>query len=118
MAIEFIFNNKTAFPPYSLPYEDNIIRSNTENGCVHTRKRYTKTRKEFTIKWQGNDDDYEAAEDFYSSALAGGVNSFNLIVLNVFNKVLFSGSVKLTKPYVPTYNGLGTWEFEYSFREA
>ena len=115
--IEFPFNALTAIPPFSLPAEDNILRNEAEAGVVLTRKRYTKTRKTFTIKWCGNDADFATAENFFYNSIDSGVKSFHMVVLNVNKVILFDGNVKLVKPYVPTYNGLGTWEFEYTVRE-
>ena len=117
MAIEFPFNDRTPVPPFSIPPEDNLLRSKMDAGVIIQRKRYTKARREFTIRWQGTDEDFDKAEEFYYNTLDGGVASFHLIVRNILGKIIFNGNVLLTKPYVPTYNGIGTWEFEYAFVE-
>ena len=116
--IEFPFNHLCPIPSYSLAAEDNLLRNEADAGVVITRKRYTKTRKAFTVKWNGNDNDFATAENFFYNTINSGVDSFYMVIRNVNQNILFKGIVQLTKPYVPTYNGLGTWEFEYSVREV
>ena len=117
--IEFIFNNSTPIQNFEIkPSSDSIVTSSIEDGYNVSRKRYTRSIREFTVKWAGTDADFVAAEEFYYNTTSCGSLPFFLQIKNILGFTLFSGNVILSAPYSPSYQGIGTWEFTFQFREV
>ena len=66
-------------PEYPLKetLEDNLLRSNMEDGTVKTRPRFTRNRKTYELTWAHMDDDQkEMLEEFFLKKTKNGSKSF------------------------------------------
>lgn len=108
--------------PYQIEYEDNLIRSTTEDGYEITRPRYTKQRKRIVLKWDIVNSEYTTINNFYTTSTLFGSLPFNLTFSTSDSTpnsaITFSSTVRFASPPKMTYAGIGVWELECSFREV
>ncbi|MEK6531254.1 MAG: hypothetical protein AABZ23_02030 [Deltaproteobacteria bacterium] len=66
------------FFPIEWSYEDSVIRSDTEGGYQQTRQRFTRTRRQWTLKYDTlGAGDKALFENFFVSTISGGSAAFN-----------------------------------------
>lgn len=64
--------------PFRVEHEDNSITSKFEDGIVQSRLKFTKSRKTWTLKWNGlKQTDYATLEDFIVNDAKHAANAFN-----------------------------------------
>ena len=64
--------------PFKPEYEDNSITSKFEDGTVQSRLKFTKSRKTWTLKWNGmKQTDYTTLETFIVTQAKHAANKFN-----------------------------------------
>lgn len=112
-------------PPFSVEYEDNIIRSKMEDGYIHTRPRSTRARKKFKIQWDGRNGDYSAVDHFYNTTTQQGSLPFNINfetlsagTLTQEAKIVFFAEVIFASPPRFQYEGMGVWTIDCDFWEV
>jgi hypothetical protein len=59
--------------------EDPVIRSNSEAGYLHTRKRFTKARHSFSLNYEKMPNADKVALDAFCDVVGGGVSSFTWV---------------------------------------
>lgn len=82
MAAKIDFPVEISNPDYPLGInpEDNVIRSETENGPVKTRPKFTKVRSSFTVTWKNLPEaEKQILEQFINVTSKGGAVPFNWI---------------------------------------
>lgn len=58
--------------------EDGVIRSQFENGVEQTRRRFTRQRKDYTLRWtRMSAADKSTFDTFFDTTTAAGALSFN-----------------------------------------
>lgn len=64
--------------PFKVEYEDNSITSKFEDGTVQSRLKFTKSRRTWTLKWNGlKQVYYDTLEDFIVNSAKHQANVFN-----------------------------------------
>ncbi|HBC74254.1 MAG: hypothetical protein A2008_00685 [Candidatus Wallbacteria bacterium GWC2_49_35] len=77
-AINWPTSIKNPVYPLSEGSEDGVIRSQFENGVEQTRRRFTRQRKDYTLKWtRMSATDKSTFDTFYDTTTAAGSLSFN-----------------------------------------
>lgn len=105
-------------PPYDIMWDDNVIRSQTESGHVISRRRYTKNRTSYRLKWEYfTMDEYLLLEDFYNNLTASGSLEFTFLLI-IDSQIRRSLIVQFISPPKCSYVGMGLWEVECNFREV
>ena len=123
LELKFPLNNKSPKPPYDITQEDNLIKSNTEDGYELARPRFTKSRKIIKLKWDIINSEYYTMEAFFLTNTKNGAVPFNLQFRTTGvdrndEGILFSLDVRFSDKPKFTYTGMGVWELECSFREV
>lgn len=96
--------------------EDNTIRSNTEDGYVISRQRYTRSRDTFELTWDLSDIEANTLQTFYKSITANGSLEFTITLLTPH--LSLTKTVLFTEPPTHTYKGNGKFESSCKFREV
>lgn len=66
--------------PFKIEHEDNSITTKFEDGTVQSRLKFTKSRKTWTLKWNGmKQADYDELENFIVNSAKHQANIFNWI---------------------------------------
>lgn len=123
LELQFPLNGKSPKPPYNLSQEENVIKSNTEDGYELVRPRFTKARRTAELKWDVVNADYLAVDNFFNTQAKHGAVPFNLSfkTLGAGNGDLginFSLDVRFAEKPKFVYQGMGVWEVSCSFREV
>ena len=64
--------------PFKVEHEDNSITSKFEDGTVQSRLKFTKSRKTWTLKWNGmSQTNYNTLENFIVNSAKHAANVFN-----------------------------------------
>ena len=64
--------------PFKVEHEDNSITSKFEDGSVQSRLKFTKSRKTWTLKWNGmKQTHYDTLENFIVNTAKHAANKFN-----------------------------------------
>lgn len=66
--------------PFKVEHEDNSITSKFEDGTVQSRLKFTKSRKTWTLKWNGmKQSHYNILENFIVNSAKHKANVFNWV---------------------------------------
>lgn len=77
-AINWPSSIKNPVYPLDEGSEDGVIRTQFENGVEQTRRRFTRQRKDYTLKWtRMSATDKSAFDTFFDTTTAAGALSFN-----------------------------------------
>ena len=100
--------------PFKPEYEDNSITSKFEDGTVQSRLKFTKSRKTWTLKWNGlPQEHYTTMENFIVNQAKHAANVF--VWTNPVDNQAYS--VRCTK-----FNGemkfINNWDVELQLQEA
>ena len=100
--------------PFKVEHEDNSITSKFEDGTVQSRLKFTKSRKTWTLKWNGmKQSHYNTLENFIVNQAKHQANVFNWI--NPTNNTTYSvRCIKFDSEMVFINN----WNVEVQLQEA
>lgn len=66
--------------PFEPEYEDNSITSQFEDGTVQSRRKFTRSRTSWTLKWNSmKQSDFSVLENFIKNIACFKANTFNWI---------------------------------------
>jgi hypothetical protein len=104
--------------PWDEKREDNVLRSNTENGYELTRQRYTKVRDTLgPFTWQYlSGADYNTLMTFFDTTTASGSLPFSFSASTRTSTI--TKTVRFTAPPDATYIGHDKWLVKCTFREV
>ena len=78
--INFPSNIKAPAWPFECEYEDNSIISKFEDGSQQSRRKFTRSRRKWTLKWNHIPrDQYLTLMDFIANTVSFASKSFNWI---------------------------------------
>ena len=111
-----VFPTLSVNPDYPIKErrEDSTLRSDFEGGYEHTRPRYTRTRKSFTLRYKALPTTDKDTLDNFLDTVKGGADSF-IWTHPVYNT---QHEVRFVKPPEFEYVGYGLWNVELELREV
>lgn len=77
MSIEFPTNITNPSYPLGVEYENTSIMSNFENGYVQSRRKFTRSRRKFSLTWNKiKNEEYQIISDFIVNVAQFSANAF------------------------------------------
>ena len=100
--------------PFEPEYEDNSITSQFEDGTVQSRRKFTKSRTTWNLKWGSmKQSDFLVLENFIKNVARFKANVFNWT--NPIDNVVYSVRCMEFKASLKTVN---YWEVSLKLQEA
>lgn len=100
--------------PFKIEYEDNSISTKFEDGTVQSRLKFTKSRRTWTIKWNGMKQAYyDTVEDFIVNQAKHQANAFYWTI-PATNTTVFVRCIKFDSEMVFINN----WNVEIQLQEV
>ncbi len=110
-AISFPTNIQAPTYPYECEYEDNSIISKFEDGTQQSRKKFTKSRRKWTLKWENmSREDYKILMNFIVNTVSFSALSFQWVEADSKDDTTpETVTVRVTKVGKWTNNALHYW---------
>jgi hypothetical protein len=106
--------------PFECEYEDNSIISRFEDGSQQSRRKFTRSRRKWTLKWDMmTREEYQTLMNFIANTVFFSANSFNWINSDTLDEANpETVEVRITKVGKWTNNALHYWSGDIELTEV